>query len=169
MDKKIKATVQASIKFAEESPFPDDADTARFLYPVANSHRDIATSAFRVVASTGAATETMANTTITRKRGTTFTARASFGNMGTITENFDIIYVLSTNSTISTSDTIVASGTGTASPGDFHTFSWSARVPNNLPVGTYSLGMIIDPNNKIPEEIEGNNVVLLRTKVRVIR
>ncbi len=32
MDKKVKATVQASIKFAEESPFPDDAEMYNDVY-----------------------------------------------------------------------------------------------------------------------------------------
>lgn len=148
-------------------PFGDDTFTSRFLYPHSNSHRDIATSAFEVIQSSKNATETMANTTINVAPGGTFSARGSFTNLGTPTENFEIIYVLSTNDVISTFDTPVASGTGTAPPGSFHTFSWTARVPRTLPAGTYSLGLILDPNNRIAEAREGNNVVLLRTRVRV--
>jgi len=148
-------------------PFGDDTFTTRFLYPFSNTHRDIATSAFEVIQSTKNATETMANTTISVPRGGTFDARASFTNLGTPTENFEIVFVLSTNDIISTSDTAVASGTGSAPAGSFHSFTFTGRVPRTLAPGTYSLGMIIDPNNRIAEAREGNNTVLLRTRVRV--
>lgn len=154
--------------FSRLHPFGDDSFTSRFLYPHSNSHRDIATSAFEVIPSSGNATETMANTTITVTAGGNFTARGSFSNLGNATENFEIIYVLSTNDIISTLDTVVASGTGTAPAGSFHTFSWTASVPSSLPAGTYSLGLILDPNNTISEQLEGNNVTLLRTRVRVV-
>lgn len=155
--------------FSRLHPFGDDSFTSRFLYPHSNSHRDIATSAFEVIQSSANVTETMANTTITVTAGQTFTARGSFSNMGTVTENFEIVYVLSTNNIISTFDTVVASGTGTAPAGSFHTFSWTARVPNSMPAGTYSLGLILDPNNRISERLEANNVALLRTRIRVVR
>ncbi len=154
--------------FSRLHPFGDDSFTSRFLYPHSNSHRDIATSAFEVISSSRNATETMANTTITVTAGRNFTARGSFSNLGKTTENFEIIYVLSTNDIISTFDTVVASGTGTAPAGSFHTFSWTARVPTSLAPGTYSLGLILDPNNRISERLEGNNVTLLRTRVRVV-
>ena len=148
-------------------PFGDDTFTSRFLYPFSNSHRDIATSAFEIVQSSKNATETMAGTTINVAPGATFDVRGSFTNLGTPAENFEIVYVLSTNDIISTADTVVASGTGSAPAGSFHSFTWTARAPRNLPAGTYSLGLILDPNNRIAETREGNNVVLLRTRVRV--
>jgi hypothetical protein len=154
-------------EFSRLHPFGDDSFTARFLYPHSNSHRDIATSAFEVIQSTKNATETMANTTLTVPAGDRFMARGSFSNLGNVTENFDIIYVLSDNTIISALDTVVASGTGNAPPGSFHTFSWTAVVPNTMASGTYSLGLILDPNNRISEQLEGNNVVLLRTRIRV--
>ncbi|MBA4053276.1 MAG: hypothetical protein C0490_01050 [Marivirga sp.] len=149
-------------------PLSDDTFSSRFLYPHSNTHRDIAACSFEVLSSNQNVIETMANTTITVRRGATFSVRSSFGNYGNRDENFDIIYVLSTNAIISTSDRIVASGTGSAPSGAWHTFTWDAQVPSNLAPGTYSLGLIIDPNNTIPEKIESNNMVLLRTTVRVI-
>jgi hypothetical protein len=153
--------------FSRAHPFGDDCFTARFLYPFANTHRDIAGSAFEILSGSRNATETMADTTITVNPGGTFDARASFTNLGNVTENFEIIYVLSANSIISTADTVVASGTGTAPAGSFHSFTWTARVPRDMPAGTYRLGIILDPNNRIAERLEGNNVTLLRTRVRV--
>ncbi|MDJ0654240.1 MAG: hypothetical protein QNJ40_08810 [Xanthomonadales bacterium] len=157
----------AGAAFSRMHPFGDDAFTARSLYPHSNGHRDIATSAFEVSQTTQNVSETMANTTIVVPNNGTFTVRGSFSNLGKTTENFDIVYVLSTNTIISTFDTVVASGTGTAPPGSFHTFSWTGRVPNSLAPGTYSLGLILDPNNNISERLEYNNVALLRTRVRV--
>jgi len=149
-------------------PLTDDTFTSRSLYPHSNAHRDIAACAFEILPSSRNVTETMSTTTINVSRGGTFTVRGSFGNLGNRHANFDIVYVLSTNTIISTFDRVVASGTGTAPAGAFHTFSWTARVPNSLSPGTYNLGLIVDPNNNISERIEGNNVVLLRRRVRVI-
>jgi hypothetical protein len=147
-------------------PHPDDSYSARVLYPFSGTHRDIAVSAFELQ-SQGITAVAMADTTVTLTRGQSFNMRASFGNLGNVSENFGIRIYLSNNETISTADTLVASGTGWADPGVFHTFTWPIVVPSSVPSGEYFLGVILDPENNIPELLEGNNSTHLPGKIKV--
>jgi len=148
-------------------PHPDDSYSARVLYPHSNTHRDIAISAFEL-ASPGLTQAAMPDTTKTLTRGKSFKIKASFGNLGNQYEQFGIRVYLSTNETISNADTLIASGTGWADPGAFHTFIWTAIVPGSMPYGEYFVGVILDSENNIPEAIEGNNISHLPGKIKVV-
>jgi len=67
---------------------------------------------------------------------------------------------LSTNSTISTGDQLLNTGTfGSFGRFTFATFNWSAAVPLVNDCGTYYIGGIIDDDNAYAERFEGNNAV----------
>ncbi len=149
-------------------PLSDDTHSSRFLYPSSLTQRDLVACAFEVNQSSKNVVTTMANTTISVRQGRNFNIRGSFGSFGNTSENCDILFVLSTNNIISTSDRVIASGSGSAPPNSFGSFTWNATVPNNLAPGTYFLGLIIDPNNRVSEYREGNNVVVLSTRVQVL-
>lgn len=148
-------------------PFGDDAATARFLYPADETHTDVAATAFEVRPFDNASTTTMARTTLVVPRGQTLVARGGIDNLGNTTETFDFVYVLSDNDVIAATDPVVASGTATLAAGEFQVLSLTARVPEDLPAGFYRLGLILDPNNDVGELLEGNNTVVLSTRVQV--
>ncbi len=77
------------------------------------------------------------------------------GPTGTFTNR---VY-LSTNSIISTSDTLVRSiGNFALNPGaGVNWIGVSFTIPSNLPFGTYYVGVIVDATFVVPESNEGNN------------
>jgi hypothetical protein len=67
---------------------------------------------------------------------------------------------LSTNSTISTGDQLLNTGSwGSFGTYTFNTFDWSARIPTVSDCGTRYIGGIIDDNGAWAERFEGNNAV----------
>jgi hypothetical protein len=67
---------------------------------------------------------------------------------------------LSTNSTISTGDTLLNTGSwGSFGTFTFSTFDWSATIPTINDCGTRFIGGIIDDNGVYSERFEGNNAV----------
>ncbi len=75
---------------------------------------------------------------------------------------FDWAMYLSTDSTITTSDTQVGSDqySSSLSSGNYRTdtLSSSNRIPSNLNAGTYYWGYILDVNSDVDESSESNNV-----------
>ncbi len=80
-------------------------------------------------------------------------------NRGTIAfGNLRFGTYLSTNSTISTGDTLLNTGSWASFPRfNFSTFNWSATIPTVSDCGVYYLGGIIDDNAAYDERFEGNN------------
>ncbi|MGH9332301.1 MAG: pre-peptidase C-terminal domain-containing protein, partial [Vicinamibacteria bacterium] len=73
---------------------------------------------------------------------------------------------LSTNSTISTGDTLLNTGSwGSFGTFTFSTFNWSATIPTINDCGTRYIGGIIDDNGAYSERFEGNNAVLFTNGV----
>jgi hypothetical protein len=73
---------------------------------------------------------------------------------------------LSDNTTISTSDTLLNTGSwGSFGTFTFSTFNWSAVIPTVSDCGTRYIGGIIDDNNATAERFEGNNAVLFTNGV----
>jgi hypothetical protein len=148
-------------------PHPDDAVGARGLYPFPNQEVDLAISNFRWVSS-NATDLILAGGTQTVRRGASFTTGFAFGNLGTGTiDRFDFRVVLSTNDIISTSDPIIATGSGWGTAGFYGDFKFDVAVPAGTAAGEYFVGAILDPDNRIPEQREGNNRVAFPGKIRV--
>ena len=81
---------------------------------------------------------------------------------GQSTGSFDWAMFLSTDSSITTSDTQVGSDqySSSLSSGNYRTdsLSSSTRIPSNLNAGTYYWGYILDVNSDVDESSETNNV-----------
>lgn len=77
-------------------------------------------------------------------------------NKGTASSGeFTVSYYLSTDSTITADDYLVASVVETnVEPFTFDKIEWSGKVPSSVPDGTYYLGWIIDSNDDVPELID---------------
>jgi hypothetical protein len=73
---------------------------------------------------------------------------------------------LSTNSSISTADTLLNTGSwGSFGTFTFSTFNWSATIPTVSDCGTRYIGGIIDDNGAYSERFEANNAVLFTNGV----
>lgn len=149
------------------APFPDDAQGARRLYPHSNSETDFSVSNFRWVASNdtelilGSATQTV-------NPGDTFNSGFGFGNQGKTHVNFPISVVLSTNTTITTFDRIIATGSAWADPYFYGDFTFQFAVPGDMAPGDYYAGVILDPSNDVSENRELNNAVAFPGLIRVV-
>lgn len=148
------------------APFPDDAQGARRLYSHSNSETDFSISNFRWVSSNNTSL-ILNNGTQTVSPGSTFNSGFAFGNQGKTHVEFPIYLVLSTNTTITIYDRVIATFTGWADPYYYGDHTFQLRVPNDVTPGDYYVGAILDPNNDVPEEREGNNAVAFPGIVRV--
>lgn len=149
------------------NPFPDDAAGARWLYPFPNPETDLAISNFRWL-SANTTGLILSTGTRTVRAGDSFATGFAFGNLGTGTiDRFDVVVVLSTNEVISTSDRTIATATGWGTAGFYGAFTFDVSVPVGTPSGEYFVGAILDPDNRIPEQREGNNRVAFPGKIRV--
>lgn len=73
---------------------------------------------------------------------------------------------LSTNSTISTGDTLLNTGSfGSFGTFTFSTFNWSATIPTVNDCGTRYIGGIVDDNGAYAERFEGNNATVFTNGV----
>lgn len=91
----------------------------------------------------------------------------TYENNGESSQVPAINYYVSTNSLITTADTLLASTSFTLNPeGNVYTSSRSLTIPNNLNSNQdYWIGAIIDPNNVISEVEENNNATYLPIRV----
>lgn len=100
-------------------------------------------------------------------RGQSYYPMATLENMGSSTETVTVRFVLSTNDTISTGDTTIATVSKTLTQ-DVVNESTGTRVtiPSTIAPGDYWLGAIVDADGAVPEWNESNNAGYL-AKVRV--
>ncbi|MCB1228596.1 MAG: peptidoglycan DD-metalloendopeptidase family protein [Verrucomicrobiales bacterium] len=98
--------------------------------------------------------------------GGTLTVQSDVRNGGTAASgSFAVKVYLSTNTTISSSDTLL----GTVSMSSIDAVLWAnadlinATVPSSLAAGTYYVGWIIDAANQVSESNEDNNTVLYKS------
>jgi hypothetical protein len=91
-------------------------------------------------------------------KGVTYRVELTFENNGRTTQNPSVGFYISTNSTISTGDTLVRTVTPSVGRGDVMTTWYTVTIPSNLTSGTtYYLGAIIDRTGAIAETDESNN------------
>ena len=83
-------------------------------------------------------------------------------NNGQSTQSARIGYYLSSDSTVSSSDTLITTETRSVSRGDAVTFRKALTLPSGLASGNYWLGAVIDDNNAISERAEDNNAMYVQ-------
>ncbi|RLC05610.1 MAG: hypothetical protein DRH34_02020 [Deltaproteobacteria bacterium] len=106
------------------------------------------------VAATLVSSPTSANT------GQTINMEWTQENHGTQSTTFDIGFYLSTNSTITTSDTRLGINNNASLSREWVlTGSRNVTIPANTREGTYWLGVYLDYNNNVAESNEGNNAL----------
>jgi MYXO-CTERM domain-containing protein len=95
-------------------------------------------------------------------------------NLGTVGGTYEYRYVLSSNPTVSPSDLALsvegADGTARADIGPHGAAAGHdlVRVPAGVTPGTYYLGLLVDPDDRVLELLENNNSVLAATPVVVV-
>ena len=104
-------------------------------------------------------TVTAATNGSTAKDGASVSMSATVKNVGTVTAPPAVLYwVISTDTTIDTGDTLVTSTTvPSLAPGKSLKVSASAPIPATVDPGSYYIGTIVDPANNIAETNESNN------------
>lgn len=153
-----------------ESIFPDDADMAIEYHGSSNAgNPDVVASGWRF--HNGGPERNYSTTqTFTRCPGDTISVRFSFGNIGKVkvssSDPMQLEIVLSSNTTISTSDTTVATFNAWAARGWFGSSNPTVTIPNLSP-GTYHFGVIVDSDSSLGEDREGNNSSLVRRKITI--
>ncbi len=148
------------------APFGDDARGARTLYSHSNSETDFSITNFRRTGSDATAL-ILGSGTQNTPRGGTFNSGFAFVNQGKTFVDANFVIVMSTNSIISMSDRVIASGRAFGPAGTFVFATFPLRVPNDLAPGNYFVGGILDPNNNIAEAREANNRVAFPGRVNV--
>lgn len=101
------------------------------------------------------------------ERGQTVRLEMSYENLGKSFQTVAVEYVVSTNDTITTSDTSLAIGTVSIGVGTVATTSNTyLTIPNSLNGGQdYWLGAIIDHDNQLAEQSGSNNATYLGIRV----
>lgn len=91
-------------------------------------------------------------------KGTTYNFEFTYENNGASYQSVRAGYYLSTNSTISTGDRLLATHTFGLGRADVLTYKRGVAIPTDLTSGvTYYLGVIIDDNSSVSEVDEVNN------------
>ena len=141
--------------YKEWDPFGDDRLAGRFMYPDSTTEVDVAGSPLK---RTGSGTSNLVSSPNWAYRGSNVTIEFTFSNLSTSTQSFDIGFYLSTNSYISTYDTLLGTNYGAwGSAGYTGTFSRTLYVPSWVSPGTYYLGFLVDKNGALSEADENNN------------
>jgi subtilase family serine protease len=93
--------------------------------------------------------------------GAYFAIHHNVRNTGELTaSNVVVRYYVSTDTTITSSDRLIGESTiPTILPGNSASGDWAALFPSGIPVGTYWVGWIIDPDNAFAEIYENNNTI----------
>lgn len=139
----------------EWDSYADDCQGVRYLYPESSTDIDIACS---VLKRTGSGSSGLTSSPTTAAKGSSVTIEYTFSNLGTSRIDFNIGYYLSTDATISTGDTRLATNTGAyAGAGSTGTYTKTLTIPSSTATGTYYLGLIVDYNNAVTESNESNN------------
>jgi|GEM_PF-1149650 len=146
-------------------PHADDALGDRAGYGTCCTRHDVAASAYESLG--GGSSDHIASPT-TAERGHSTFFRFTLENRGTTNEgSVRAQFYLSTNRFISTGDTLLGSATFSLNAGTTSTLGANVTIPVSVASGTYTLGVIADPNNTIAEVDEGNNAVGLARTVFV--
>lgn len=103
--------------------------------------------------------------------GSAVSVSVDIDNTGNLASNsFVVEFRLSTDSTITSADRLLTSVTrNSISPGLDSRWTQSLTLPADLAPGTYTIGVIVDPLNKIKENSETNNTLADATASTLFR
>ncbi len=142
----------------------DDRNGVRYLYPASGPSnppvRDLANANFTAGTTLGKAIPVFFTPAIVYP-GDTLTARSVIENFG-VTNELTVSqgFYLSTDETITTSDTDLGALLWDIAYGDGFDFDVDIDMPADMAAGTYYLGSIFDDLNEVAETFEDNNTVV---------
>ena len=148
------------------NPHWDDRLGVRTLYRAAGAERDLAAYMWKMTTNEIAGCASAAGNPIpvndvsaTVSPGSSINLEYSFENAGNFASgDFDIAFLLSTNTIISNADTQIGLNVGAFAPAHSRgTFNRALTIPSNMPPGTYSIGICLDPSGSVRESHEFNN------------
>jgi len=160
------------------NPHWDDRKAVRTLYPGGGTERDLIPYMWKKTGNgqvgCGQSSSTFsvpaANVTAQAVPGGTAVIEFSFENAGNLPSgSFDIDFLLSTNSFISTGDTLVGRNFGASAPAHSRgTFTRTVTIPAATPLGTFFTGICLDTGNAVAESLESNNCALAPGPLQVV-
>lgn len=102
--------------------------------------------------------------------GQTISVSTRIDNVGgTATGSFSIQYRLSTNSIISSADTLLKTVTvGGIAAGSFRSWSESVSLGGSLPFGRFYIGIMVDTGGQVAESNESNNAVADASTIQLL-
>jgi len=137
----------------------DDRAGCRHLYP-SGSMTDITLTNWTKNDNSSATAARLVNGPTSATAGQTVSTEWVLENLGTTSITCDVRWYLSTNSTITTSDTVLSTNTGAwISGAGSGTFTKNLTIPSGTSAGTYWIGLIVDYNNAVAESNENNNAL----------
>ena len=156
----------------------DDRNAVRQLYPGGGTERELIPYMWKKTTngqvgcgqSSSTVSVPVANVTTHALPGGTAVIEFSLENAGNLASgNFDIDFLLSTNSIISMGDTLVGRNIGVSAPAHTRgTFTRTVTIPAGTPLGTFFMGVCLDTGNTVTETLEGNNCTLAPGTLQVV-
>jgi len=138
------------------NPHWDDRAGVRFLYPGLGGEIDLIPYMWKKISTSS---QPVTPIPATANSGDSVTIEYSFENAGNVgSGSFNIGFYLSTDSIISTSDTLIGLNVGASAPAHSRgTFTRAVTIPANTPTGNYFIGVCLDIGGAVAESVESNN------------
>jgi hypothetical protein len=104
------------------------------------------------------------DTLVAGKEGQVLKVSGEIANRGGATsESFFVAVYVSADAKITETDYLLGRVGMRIDAGAAATLSWMGDFPTDIPAGTYSVGWLIDPDNRVAEENELNNTGLIES------
>lgn len=98
------------------------------------------------------------STLVAGQEGQILKVSGEIGNRGGVTsDSFLVAIYVSTDAKITTTDYLLSQAGMRIDAGGSATLSWMGNFPTDIAAGTYYVGWLIDPDNRVAEENELNN------------
>jgi hypothetical protein len=140
-----------------QHPMPDDCQGARLLYPSSNTEEDVTLTNFEMSGSSSTQIWRSNSTVTTVSPGNNVNVEYTVCNVGNVGINFSLGVYISTNDNITKYDTYIG-GFSYYLPAHY---AWERdktfTIPSSFSSGTYYIGVVADPDNKLAETRECNN------------
>lgn len=146
-------------------PHADDVLGDRVGYGTCCTEHDVAASAYQ---RTGTGTSNLISAPSIAYRGHPTSFKFTISNRGTANQSsVRVQFYLSTDRTITASDTYLGAATYSLNAGFEGTYYANTTIPSSLTPGSYYFGWIVDPLGSIYEVNEGNNSVGLENATSI--
>jgi hypothetical protein len=101
-------------------------------------------------------------TLVAGKAGQALKVSGDIGNRGAIKSEYFMVYIYaSADGEITSQDYLLGQVGMVLDPGASMGLSWMGNFPTSIPAGTYFIGWVIDPDNRVKEENETNNTGII--------